>query len=207
MGYYTYPIPEKALNDIYKKTQKSIGKALEKDHSYIAAAWRAMEFILYTVDKEGVLALEDKLNDGTIARIGAPNYEFLEKIIISCVDAYDKGLVFDMIVSDYYVNAYGDVEKVCMFFYLAGIMEIMDRTPEYEMKYTAQKWMQKNLLLLPEQYRQQFSFCSDIPYYNVKEEETFPWKELTVDFTNDLKGEKVIFHGEFHRKNLTGKKI
>lgn len=190
MGYYAYPIPEKALNDIYKKTQKSIGKALEKDHSCIAAAWRVMECILYTVEKEGVLALEDKLNDGIIARIGAPNYEFLEKIIISCVDAYDKGMVFDMIVSDYYVNAYDDTEKACMFFCLVGIMEIMDRTPEYEMKYTAQKWMQKNLLLLPEQYRQQFSACSDIPYYGAKEDEAFPWKELTADLASELKGEK-----------------
>lgn len=170
-----------------------MGKVLEKDYSYIVAAWRAMECILYTADEEGLLALEDKLNDGTIARIGAPNYEFLEKIIISCVEAYDKGLVFDMIVSDYYVNGYGDTEKMCMFFYLTGIMEIMDRTPKYEMKYTAQKWMQKNLLLLPEQYRQEFAACSVISCYDIKEEAVFPWKELVLDLVNDLKGEKNDF--------------
>lgn len=193
MGYYTYPMPKKALNDIYKITQKSIGKVLEKELSYIVAAWRTMKCMLYTADKEGLLALEDKLNDGTIVRIGASNYEFLKKIIICCVNAYDKGLVFDIFVSDYYVNGYGDAEKVCLFFYLTGILEIMDCTPEYEMKYTAQKWMQKNLLLLPEQYRQQFLFCSDISYYNVKEEETFPWKELMMDFASDLRGEKSDF--------------
>lgn len=190
MGYYTYPIPEKALHGIYENTQESIGKVLEKDHPYIVAAWRAMECILYTVDTEGVLALEDKLNDGIIARIGALNYEFLKKIIISCVDAYDKGLVLDMIVSDYYVNAYDDTEKACMFFCLVGIMEIMDRTPEYEMKYTAQKWMQKNLLLLPEQYRQGFAVCSNISCYAIKEEEACPWKELTMDLASDWKEEK-----------------
>ena len=157
MDYFEYLMPVEALSDIYKEVKAILPDIVQENHEELEAAWKVLFLVLYTVEDEGVLALEDKLDTGKIRKIGAPDYDFFAAMLLHCVDAHDTEIIIDMMVNDYYVNHYENKDKVILFLYMLCIIECMVTDEHYRMKFSAKICMQCNLSIIPEEYRADFA--------------------------------------------------
>lgn len=135
---------------------------IKEHHDEVEAVYEIIKFVLGKVEKEGLLGLEECLEDIKGSR--APLTDFLEDYILLIVDGVDTSLVLEMIGNEFIIREPGEFGKLVLFLYTITLMTAPEKSGYSMAIYREKAW--KNLVrikneymvFLPKECRQAFEF-------------------------------------------------
>lgn len=114
-----------ALASIGSQVRKSAGHVVEEKREEVKQALNLMKRIQKKTEREGLLALEEMVND--IKSSQAPYADFLPDKIMLIVDGVYGNLVTEIMVNQFYVRKPDDFEAVVLYIYMRGLKMLQEK--------------------------------------------------------------------------------
>ncbi|MDE7478779.1 MAG: hypothetical protein K2M91_12690 [Lachnospiraceae bacterium] len=114
-----------SLVAICRQVGRQAGHVAEEKKEEISAAMRLIECMQKKAEDEGLLALEEMVDD--IKSSKAPYADFLPDKVLMITEGTYANLVIEIMVNQFYVRNPDDFEAVILYIYMIGLLMIQEK--------------------------------------------------------------------------------